>query len=64
MLVTSIKMKLDYFDSFSPRRITSSIESIPVDDEHRLIARYAARLAADAENTVSERGNLIGQQPV
>lgn len=57
-------MKLDYFDTFSPRRITSSIESIPEDDEHRLIARYAARLAADAENTVSERGNLIGQQPV
>jgi hypothetical protein len=24
-----------------------------VDDEHRLIARYAARLAADAKNAVS-----------
>lgn len=35
----------------SPRRITASVESIQVDDEHRLIARYAARLAADAENT-------------
>ncbi|XP_048759880.1 dystrobrevin beta-like isoform X3 [Ostrea edulis] len=35
----------------SPRKITASVESIHVDDEHRLIARYAARLAADAENT-------------
>ncbi|XP_061192015.1 dystrobrevin beta-like isoform X1 [Saccostrea echinata] len=35
----------------SPRKMTASVECVPVDDEHRLIARYAARLAADAENT-------------
>ncbi|XP_078317900.1 dystrobrevin beta-like isoform X8 [Crassostrea virginica] len=49
--VNSLQRQGEYNVHKSPRRITSSIESIPVDDEHRLIARYAARLAADAENT-------------
>ncbi|XP_050403143.1 dystrobrevin beta isoform X2 [Patella vulgata] len=34
----------------SPSKLHSSIESCRIDDEHRLIARYAARLAADAKN--------------
>ncbi|PSN31578.1 hypothetical protein C0J52_25588 [Blattella germanica] len=34
--------------SSSPGRYTSSLESTRLDDEHRLIARYAARLAAEA----------------
>ena len=38
---------------FSPSRINSSFDSTRIDDEHRLIARYAARLAADANNAVS-----------
>ncbi|KAF4520539.1 hypothetical protein B566_EDAN008738 [Ephemera danica] len=32
----------------SPSKYTSSLESTRLDDEHRLIARYAARLAAEA----------------
>lgn len=55
-----MQVRIYVFYDFSPRRITASVESIQVDDEHRLIARYAARLAADAENTVSLRSNLIG----
>ena len=38
---------------FSPSKLTESLNSMCVDDEHRLIARYAARLAADAKNAVS-----------
>lgn len=40
--------------SSSPGRYTSSLESTRLDDEHRLIARYAARLAAEARTVVSE----------
>ncbi|KAK0069672.1 dystrobrevin beta, partial [Biomphalaria pfeifferi] len=37
----------------SLRKMTSSTESCRIDDEHRLIARYAARLAADEKKAVS-----------
>jgi hypothetical protein len=40
--------------SNSPGRYTSSLESTRLDDEHRLIARYAARLAAEARTVVSQ----------
>ncbi|XP_067005401.1 dystrobrevin beta [Anabrus simplex] len=36
--------------SSSPGKYTSSLESTRLDDEHRLIARYAARLAAEARS--------------
>ena len=40
--------------SSSPSKILQgSFDSTRIDDEHRLIARYAARLAADANNAVS-----------
>jgi hypothetical protein len=32
-----------------------NVESCHIDDEHRLIARYAARLAADGYNVVSNK---------
>ena len=40
---------------FSPSKLVSggSLDTNRIDDEHRLIARYAARLAADANNAVS-----------
>ena len=40
---------------FSPSKWVSggSLDTNRIDDEHRLIARYAARLAADANNAVS-----------
>ncbi|XP_052103144.1 dystrobrevin beta-like isoform X2 [Mytilus californianus] len=34
----------------SPNKLTESLNSMCIDDEHRLIARYAARLAADTKN--------------
>ncbi|XP_076462231.1 dystrobrevin beta-like isoform X2 [Babylonia areolata] len=34
----------------SPGKLTASVDSCRIDDEHRLIARYAARLAADSHN--------------
>ncbi|XP_070195926.1 dystrobrevin beta-like [Littorina saxatilis] len=34
----------------SPGKLSSSVDSCRIDDEHRLIARYAARLAADSHN--------------
>ncbi|CAC5377786.1 Dystrobrevin-1,Dystrobrevin alpha,Dystrobrevin beta [Mytilus coruscus] len=34
----------------SPSKLTESLNSMCIDDEHRLIARYAARLAADTKN--------------
>lgn len=37
---------------FSPSKMHGSIDSSRVDEEHRLIARYAARLAADANEAV------------
>nr|CAD7195992.1 unnamed protein product [Timema douglasi] len=36
--------------SSSPGKYTSSLDSTRLDDEHRLIARYAARLAAEARS--------------
>ncbi|CAG2210614.1 Dystrobrevin-1,Dystrobrevin beta,Dystrobrevin alpha [Mytilus edulis] len=33
----------------SPSKLTESLNSMCIDDEHRLIARYAARLAADTK---------------
>ena len=36
----------------------SSITTTSTDDEHRLIARYAARLAADVKNAVSN-SNIV-----
>ncbi|CAE1297915.1 unnamed protein product [Acanthosepion pharaonis] len=39
--------------SRSPSKLNASIDTTRIDDEHRLIARYAARLAADATNAVS-----------
>ncbi|KAK7865657.1 hypothetical protein R5R35_006912 [Gryllus longicercus] len=36
--------------SSSPGKYTSSLESTRLDDEHKLIARYAARLAAEARS--------------
>lgn len=36
--------------SRSPSKLNASIDTTRIDDEHRLIARYAARLAADATN--------------
>ena len=55
------------FMCFSPCKLQGSLERAGrVDDEHRLIARYAARLAADANDAVSavsgmkhNQGNLI-----
>ena len=44
---------------FSPSKLTESLNSMCVDDEHRLIARYAARLAADAKNAVSFYKQLL-----
>lgn len=37
---------------FSPGKYSSSLDSSRYDDEHRLIARYAARLAAEARTVV------------
>ncbi|XP_076088738.1 dystrobrevin beta-like isoform X2 [Mytilus galloprovincialis] len=34
----------------SPSKLTESLNSMCIDDEHRLIARYAARLAADTKD--------------
>ncbi|XP_025109384.1 dystrobrevin beta-like isoform X2 [Pomacea canaliculata] len=34
----------------SPGKFSASVDSCRIDDEHRLIARYAARLAADSHN--------------
>ena len=44
-----------YSNTFSPSKLVSggSLDTNRIDDEHRLIARYAARLAADANNAVS-----------
>nr|CAD7262126.1 unnamed protein product [Timema shepardi] len=59
--------------SSSPGKYTSSLDSTRLDDEHRLIARYAARLAAEARsaqssfNTTSALANYAteaGQQQV
>ncbi|XP_064607388.1 dystrobrevin beta-like isoform X2 [Liolophura sinensis] len=36
--------------SRSPSKLNASVDSTHIDDEHRLIARYAARLAADSHN--------------
>ncbi|KAJ8306279.1 hypothetical protein KUTeg_016824 [Tegillarca granosa] len=36
----------------SPSKLNASIDSNRIDDEHRLIARYAARLAADTHNAL------------
>ena len=38
---------------FSPSRLQTSLDCSRVEDEHRLIARYASRLAADSTNAVS-----------
>ena len=39
----------------SPGKFSTSVDSCRIDDEHRLIARYAARLAADSHNAVSSQ---------
>ena len=41
--------------SSSPSKLVrrETVDNMPDDDEHRLIARYTARLAADANNAVS-----------
>lgn len=41
-----------FFLVYSPSKLTESLNAMYVDDEHRLIARYAARLAADTKNAV------------
>ncbi|KAE8745398.1 hypothetical protein FOCC_FOCC007946 [Frankliniella occidentalis] len=43
-----INLKLSFFYTISPGKYSSSLDSSRYDDEHRLIARYAARLAAEA----------------
>jgi hypothetical protein len=37
------------FYIFSPDKRTMSLDYTSMDDEHKLIARYAARLAAEAK---------------
>lgn len=44
--------------SRSPTKQNSNLESNRVDDEHRLIARYAARLAADANHAARSPSEL------
>lgn len=41
-----------FFLTCSPSKLHGSFDGSRIDDEHRLIARYAARLAADANDAV------------
>ena len=43
------------FLSLSKRTVNINVENERSDDEHRLIARYTARLAADSHNAVSRK---------
>ncbi|XP_049940517.1 dystrobrevin beta isoform X1 [Schistocerca serialis cubense] len=48
------------FCTSSPGKYTSSLDSTRLDDEHRLIARYAARLAAEARTVQQGRATSEG----
>nr|CAD7396693.1 unnamed protein product [Timema cristinae] len=48
-----VRISVSGMCSSSPGKYTSSLDSTRLDDEHRLIARYAARLAAEARSAVS-----------